>query len=296
MLKAHLSRINKEIKEFQSEPLNGINLSADDEDIHKWKGQLEGPEGTPYYGYISNLRIGNTAVYSGTSYTVPTAQLTAITGTTLLASQSNRFVDNSPNNLALTVNGTPSVQKFSPFSSTVVSKNYSTYFNGSSDYLQYPSDTAFQFGTGNFTFEMWVYPTTTTKAMTIVDTRSGSGSTTGLVPFEMSATGNVIVSIGGSQLFTSSSALTGNTWTHLAVVRSGTNVTLYINGTKPTTGNGTSAAIVSDNFLTVGTSSGSKDTTTTNHFQGYIDDLRITKGYARYVANFTVPTITFPGL
>ena len=82
----------------------------------------------------------------------------------------------------------------------------------------------------------------------------------------------------------------------LAVVRSGTNVTLYINGTKPTTGNGTSAAVVSDNFLTVGTSSGSKDTTATNHFQGYIDDLRITKGYARYVANFTVPTITFPGL
>jgi len=63
MLKAHLSRINKEIKEFQSEPLNGINLSADDEDIHKWKGQLEGPEGTPYYGYILRVNIVLTQNY-----------------------------------------------------------------------------------------------------------------------------------------------------------------------------------------------------------------------------------------
>ena len=63
MLKAHLSRINKEIKELQSEPLQGITLTAESDDIHKWHGELEGPEGTPYHGYILRVNIKITENY-----------------------------------------------------------------------------------------------------------------------------------------------------------------------------------------------------------------------------------------
>ena len=56
-------------------------------------------------GYISNLRCTTTVVYSGSTYTVPTAPLTAITGTTLLTAQSSTVIDNGPNAYTLTNSG-----------------------------------------------------------------------------------------------------------------------------------------------------------------------------------------------
>ena len=91
------------------------------------------------YGYLANFRSTNSLVYSG-SFMPPAAPLTAITNTILLTCQSNRFVDNSASSFTLTANGSPSVQRFSPFNPTSA---YSTatiggsgYFDGSGDYLK----------------------------------------------------------------------------------------------------------------------------------------------------------------
>ena len=97
---------------------------------------------TDYTGYISNLRIvTGSAVYSpsASTITVPTAPLTAISGTQLLTCQSNRFIDNSSNAYALTISSTPSVQAFSPFAPTAAydaaTNGGSGYFDGTGDYL-----------------------------------------------------------------------------------------------------------------------------------------------------------------
>lgn len=57
MQKAHLSRINKEIKELQLEPLQGITLTQDSDNIHMWEGKLDGPEGTFYHGFVLEVKI-----------------------------------------------------------------------------------------------------------------------------------------------------------------------------------------------------------------------------------------------
>ena len=88
-------------------------------------------------GYLSNLRIvKGTAVYTS-AFTPSTAPLTAISGTSLLTCQSNRFVDNSASPKTITVNGNTSVQAFSPFApNTITPVSYGAYLDGTDDRLQ----------------------------------------------------------------------------------------------------------------------------------------------------------------
>jgi hypothetical protein len=74
----------------------------------------------PLTGYISNLRVvAGTALYTS-AFTPSTTPLTAVSGTSLLTCQSNRFIDNSSNAFTITRNGDVSVQRFSPFAPTLM--------------------------------------------------------------------------------------------------------------------------------------------------------------------------------
>jgi len=90
--------------------------------------------------------------------------------------------------------------------------------------------------------------------------------------------------------FTTSSTTTiaVGSWIHFALVRSGTTTVLYINGTALIT-------LTSDstNYNTPFIGLGAIYDATSYPLGGYIDDLRISKGFARYTANFTAPTAAF---
>ena len=81
---------------------------------------------------------------------------------------------------------------------------------------------------------------------------------------------------------------TTGTWTHIAITRSGTTARMFYDGTQ--VASATTAHDFVDAAFYIGQDGGS------NAFIGYIDDLRITKGYARYTANFTPPTAAFPNI
>ena len=237
-------------------------------------------------GYISNFRFvkGSANVPSG----VPTAPLTAITNTSLLTCQSNRFVDNSTNAFALTINGNSSVQAFSPFAPTAAysaaTVGGSGYFDGTGDYLNVASATALTFGTGDFTVEGWFYAGSLSGQPTLLNNGSDAG---GLVITFLSSkiyayfvgAGNVFGS-GGATLVT-------NTWYHFAWVRSGSTNTFYLNGTAygstySSAGNHSSTGGVGIGYSVAGTAFAA--------FNGYIADVRMVKGTAVYTANFTPPT------
>jgi hypothetical protein len=98
---------------------------------------------------------------------------------------------------------------------------------------------------------------------------------------------------GSSSSLASSISITANTWSHLAVVFNGTgsnNLKIYVNGVLAATGTFGSIQWASGsggNNLYIGRE---ETNPATSYWPGYIDDLRITNGYARYTANFTPPT------
>ena len=233
-----------------------------------------------HQGYMCDLRIvKGTAVYTA-AFTPPTAPLTAITNTSLLLNFTNAGIFDSASGNALETVGNAQV-------STVQSKwgTTSMAFDGTGDWLLNIDKPALRLGTAAFTIEMWVY-------------RSASG-TYGLVSKGTSTTGwsvslnasNQVVFSFAASSFNSTGTVAATTWTHIAVVREGTGTNqtkIYINGTND--GTGTVATDFNQtNAMYVGA-----DRVAGGAFNGYIDDLRITNGYARYTSNFTAPTAAFP--
>jgi hypothetical protein len=247
---------------------------------------------TAYYnGYISNLRIVNgTAVYTS-NFTPPTAPVTAISGTQLLLNNTNAGIyDNAIKNDLITA-GAAQVN-----TSVVKYGTGSMSFNGTTSYLQNKNPNfAGVFGTGNFTVEYWIYPNSFSTAPTVFDTRTTGTSSNPNGYADFFTTSGLFNLYFGSTVYTSSTAISTNTWTHIAVTRSGTSIRVFFNGTQ----NGstvTNSSNLTDNVnIFVGVNVAISTTTpSTNYFNGYVDDLRVTRGIARYTANFTAPTAPFP--
>ena len=244
--------------------------------------------GQPLQGYISNARVVvGTALYSGATYTVPTAPLTAVSGTSLLTCQSNRFFDSSSTASAVTAFGNTSVQRFNPFgASTAYSTSViggSGYFDGTGDYLDTPTSSAFAFGTGDFTSELWVYLSRSNGTI-IYEPRTSSNENNPCIAYGVS-TANKFEVANSSIIITSSSTFGINQWHHVALVRSGTTLTLWVNGTSQ--GSTTlSTNLTNNDRIRIG----EYFTTGTYAFQGYLSNLRVVKGTAVYTSAFTPST------
>jgi len=247
-------------------------------------------------GYASNIRIvKGTAVYT-TNFTPPTAPLTAITNTSLLLSGTNAGIfDNAiKNNLETVGNAqvSTSVTKFGTGSMS---------FDGTGDYLQIPNTPQFEFGTGDFTVEAWVWVDSTVnplrpdnlKNVTVFSTGTNSSTDCSFAVYGSTSAAGVgleIYQASPAIAFSVAATVTTNSWVHIAFVRSGTTLYGFVNGVRITLGT-TSSTIGSINSPKVGIAN---TPSYTNQFKGYIDDLRVTKGVARYTANFTPPTAAFP--
>lgn len=176
---------------------------------------------------------------------------------------------------------------------------YSAKFDGNNDYLSVASSADFAFGTGDFTVEGWLYRAGDTVVGTIsagiiLDMRTEepsaqielhlNGST------DPSSPRSVALYVSGANRIISTAQVT-NAFTHFALVRASGVTKLYLDGVSqgsyPDANNYVASAIViGGRFAAVSTNYRS--------LNGYIDDLRITKGVSRYTANFTVPAEAFP--
>ena len=154
-----------------------------------------------------------------------------------------------------------------------------------------PNQPNLVFGTGNFTIEAWVYPTAFSNQAAGIFGYGLSGGYTDWV-LELDTSGNALWVDNEAGRFYASTGLSLNTWTHIAVVRTNSAITLYYNGVSVGT-SATISNIYGNNAsakLNVGTGPQNPGG---RQFIGYMDELRITKGVARYTTTFTPATKAF---
>lgn len=200
---------------------------------------------------------------------------------------STTFTDSSSNSLSVTANGNAQI-------STAQSKfgGASGYFDGSGDYIATGTDAALTFGSGSFTIEFWIRPTGTQPTNPrIIGNLSANAFVAGdwVLTQDLNYGFYVASYSGASPLVSLGSSATNDVWTHIAIVRDGNDFEMFKDGVSVST-NTWSGSLDSGTRRFVVGSSGQ----TTEFWKGYIDDLRITKGVARYTANFTPPTAAFP--
>ena len=196
------------------------------------------------------------------------------------------FVDSSPTPKTINISGSPTQS-----STQAKFGGKSVYFDGTASYLSVPTSTDFEF-TGDYTVDFWTYQTAyppTSKGKVFMEYGPHQS---GQQFFDIAVveTGQIAVSLynGSAYVYSIANTLPLNAWTHIAAVRSGNNVYLFINGSLSASTTYTGSFAPTGKTLTIGYTTSNNGT---NYpMSGYIDELRISKGIARWTSNFTPPT------
>jgi hypothetical protein len=202
---------------------------------------------------------------------------------------STTITDSSSNGLTVTATGLAAIstsqKKFGTGSISFDASN-------SSSKLTVNTGNIFAFGLDPFTIETWIYPTGSfNNNPNIFSTRNG---TLQALTLRMRFDGKLNVLVGEGTLNSlSSTSCQLDTWQHVAFCRQGRLFSMFIDGTQVY-----NQDVGADYNLTslANIAIGAKQDTGLERFGGYIDDLRITKGVARYTTNFTPPAAQFPDI
>ena len=185
------------------------------------------------------------------------------------------------------------VTRYNAVTKTGVKKfgSASGYFDGSGDYLVVPASGDWSFGNGDFTIDLWFKPTASVRGYLCIYWESDEAAWA--LDYNYQGTRNVNIwassngtswdiihaDPGGSGI--GSTSLDLNTWNHIAYVRYGNLWRLFINGVKDVEVD-TSGDLTTQGGAPVVIGSNEVDT----YLSGYIDELRVSKGVARWTSNF----------
>jgi len=209
---------------------------------------------------------------------------------------STSFTDSSATGRAVTAIGDAKI-------STTQSKfgGAAAYFDGSGDKLTIGASSDLALGAGDFTIEAWFYLTGGQSYARLIHFGPfwGDDSAFGINVKDADFPGKITFSVHrfsyiSSRACVSTSNVALNTWNHVAVTRASGVLRLFYNGVLESTNSshvGIPVDVGATNYLAIGsatTTSGGED------MAGYVDDVRITKGVARYTSSFTLPSAPHP--
>lgn len=160
----------------------------------------------------------------------------------------------------------------------------SLLLDGTDDTLTITADTIFSYGFGDVTVDCWVY---LPNASLAGEHYILGGQATGQVCFGFDGANVVIGRKGVSWEYTTGHGISNNTWAHVAFVRKNLDAKIFVNGSQV----GSTAQRAYSWDITTTAYLGSQGTI--NFLNGYIDELRISKGIGRWIANFTPPAAPY---
>ena len=241
---------------------------------------------------ITTIGVGNTITYYDTDGTtgLATAIVADYDGTYIdvTGKQTGFDVLTARTAKAITFNGNAQlatdVKKFG---------TASLELDGTNDSISVPSTGDFGFGTDqDFTIEFFVNSNQSgLSSATLIDFRDNGTDAEG-ISLAFRAAGEIDMRVGTTTAITGSGAgIATATWYHVALAREGTNTRLFVDGTQ----RGIKTSDTTDYGASKGVVIGADFDGTSNSLAGYIDELRIEKGVAKYTAAFTAPTAALTG-
>lgn len=217
-----------------------------------------GPPGDPYFANVVALLHGNGADTSTT------------------------IIDDSASGKTYTANGNAQID-------TAQSKfgGASMLFDGTGDYISTPHHADHEFGTGDFTVECWVRFNSLAGGPCMISNYQSAADgwslfTDGSAKLVFNCTGDGVDAQGVT-------TLTTGVWYHVAASRTGSTLKLFLDGVEEDSV--TNSALIT---CTVPMTIGRLGSFAGLYLNGWIDDVRITKGVGRYTAGFTPPAVEFP--
>jgi len=242
------------------------------------------PNGSSFYGYMDEIRITKGTARYISNFSVPAEAFPAI--------------------LPLSIDSSAYQRRITPYGNAALSNaqskfgNSSVYFDGSGDYLSVTNSSELNFESEDFTIEFWIYLNSIPNNIGVIGKRASEANyapyiveiQSGILKLYMSTTGSSWTVNG-----LSTTELSTNTWYHIAFIRSGSTIKLFLNGISIGSTTSLSGSLLSNSDpLYIGANSGNPSGASS--VDGYLDDLRITKGVARYSSNFSVPVAPAPDL
>jgi hypothetical protein len=247
-------------------------------------GQRTSSETFYMKGHISDLRIVNGSAIYTSPFSVPSAPLAAVSSTALLLKCNNAEIQD--------LTGTVDIETAGSAISYSTGMKYNTksiYFNGVNSYLSLgpANNPHLNIGSSDFTIEAWVYRAAGGTASPAIYANYGGARSGGHLLRIVGATNKATFYVyPNTDVVTSTSNIPLNTWTHIAVSRSGSTTYMYINGVMEASSTVAYPALTSDSAHPA-TSGGywqSVSLEPSGYFTGQIEDLRVTRGVARYKA------------
>lgn len=158
--------------------------------------------------------------------------------------------------------------------------------SGITSYVQHPDSADFDLLPGDYTIEAWAYGTSLSGFRYIWSNDGGTGAL--LLAVQDGTT--LYHSIYGGTNLTFTCSLSTSTWHHIAVTRAGGTTRAFVDGTLL----GSSATSLGSSVGTRKSLLGASAVGTDGFWQGSLDDVRLTKGVARYTADFSPPSTSHP--
>ena len=243
-----------------------------------------------FVGNIADFRISNSVRYdpTQTTCTVPTASFTSDSDTGLLIKGGDAgIIDKAQGAQSILLQGDAKC-------STEQTKFLSTSmkFDGNDRInigVLNDNGGILAMRTADFTWEAWVYiGSGNTSYHQIFSSRPSNTGGTEQGSLAVNPSGGLTFYVGAFVIDYTTSIGTGS-WKHIAVVRDGSNCRLFIDGTQVAINTSFTSDMSRDDFTLGANYNG------TEAFTGYLSDVRVTKGLARYTSNFTPPTAALQG-